>query len=550
MLFEDMGLLFFTVLMLSLLITPVSIRFSHYIGAIDYPVDRSVHATGMPRLGGLGMALALLFGLPLFVEVGPAQLGFLSGLLIIMITGCIDDIWRMRPLIKMAGQILACVVFIEISGLSFSSLGNLFGLGEISSSASVNYAMTLFCMVGLVNALNLSDGLDGLAAGNVAIACFFLGVLALVAQNWIGLAIIIALTGGVLGFLKFNSHPAKLFMGDAGSLMLGFSIACLSVILSGGASAGIQPVTLSIVLGIPIVDTVWVMTRRLMRGKSPWHPDNSHLHHRLLALGLPHAAVVSVFYALMALFGTLALVVQALPAYWQSLAGVSCATLVYALLSFCEYKKVRIHISVGMEREERELRYNLTSLLGKSMKVLPYVILFGLCLPLLAADAIPPAMGKLAAGIALFVVIAFPWKKHRDNLSVVYGLFYLCAFAILVTWNTASFAAFQLNVYEVLLAAILSVWIVLKVTFKRNNEVFFTSSFELLLIFISWFIPYVVLPVAGASDLMLGAARLACFEAIPLLIAMKLIVRRQPDRNAMMATGLISMLCLIAFRGF
>jgi len=546
--FEDLGLLFFTVLILSLLITPVSIRFAQYMGAIDHPVDRSVHSTGMPRLGGLGMALALLLGLPLFVEINQIFMGFLSGLLIIILIGCIDDIWHMQPLIKMIGQIVACLVFLEISGLSFSSLGNLFGLGELSFSAPVNYAITLFCMVGLVNALNLSDGLDGLAAGSVAIACFFLGVLALVAQNWVGMALIAALIGGVLGFLKFNSYPAKLFMGDSGSMMLGFSIACLTIILAGGDSGNIQPVTLSIVLGVPIVDTVWVMTRRVMQGKSPMYADKTHLHHRLLALGLPHALVVSLLYALMVLFGILALTVQAFPAYWQSVSGVSLAVLVYALLMACEHKKVMVQISVSMMRDEREIRYDMTSRLGRSMKVFPFVILSGLSLPLLVAQNIPAEMSWLALGLAVLVAVAFPWKEHRENSSVVSGLFYLCTFAILFTWNHSSYGVFRLDIYEMGFAAILFIWVALKIIFKRNNEIFLTSSLELLLIFISWFVPYIVLPAVGVSEPVLNAAKFTCLEAIPLFVALKLIIKRQPDRNTLMAAALLLMLCFTAIR--
>jgi UDP-GlcNAc:undecaprenyl-phosphate GlcNAc-1-phosphate transferase len=546
--FEDLGLLFFTVLILSLLITPVSIRFAHFIGAIDHPSDRSVHATGMPRLGGLGMALAILLGLPLFVEINQIFLGFLSGLLIIIIIGCIDDIWQTRPLIKMLGQIAACIVFMEISGLSFSTLGNLFALGELSFSAPVNYAMTLFCMVGLINAFNFSDGLDGLAAGSVAIACFFLGLLALVAQNWVGLAVIVALIGGVLGFLKFNSYPAKLFMGDTGSLMLGFSIGSLSVILADGGSGSIQPVTLSIILGIPIVDTVCVMTCRVLQGKSPMYPDKTHLHHRLLALGLPHALVVAVLYALMVIFGALALTVQAYPAYWQSAAGVSLAVLMYVLLTVCEYKNVLVHISVTMMRDEREIRYDMKSLFGQSMRMVPAVILFGLSVPLLMAQTIPSEMGTLAVYLAVLVIIAFPWKEHHDNLPVVYGLFYLCAFDILYTWNVSSYGAFRPDIYEALFVAILCLWIALKITFKRNNEVFLTSNFELLLIFISWFIPYIILPAAGVAEHVLNAAKFTCIGAIPLFLALKLVIRRQPHRNRKMMIGLIITLGFIALR--
>ena len=117
---QDLGLLFFSVLMLSLLLTPVSTRIAHHIGAIDRPVDRSVHATAMPRMGGLGMAASLLIGLPLFLPLNPILAGFLAGLLLITLTGLADDIWRIHPLAKMGGQFIACLVFIEGSGIVLS----------------------------------------------------------------------------------------------------------------------------------------------------------------------------------------------------------------------------------------------------------------------------------------------------------------------------------------------------------------------------------------------------------------------------------------------
>jgi UDP-GlcNAc:undecaprenyl-phosphate GlcNAc-1-phosphate transferase len=199
-------------------------------------------------------------------------------------------------------------------------------------------------------------------------------------------------------------------------------------------------------------------------------------------------------------------------------------------------------------RDDRDMRYGMTSLLGHSMKMFPFVILLGLSVPLLMAHTIPAEMASLAAGLAVLVAIAFPWKEHHNNLPVVYGLFYLCAFAILYAWNISSYEVFRLDIYAILLIAVLCLWVALKIIFKRNNEIFLNSNFEFLLIFISWFIPYVVLPAAGVSEHILNAAKFTCFEAIPFFLAMKLIIKRQPDRNTFMVAGLVSMLCIIAIR--
>ncbi|MDX8383926.1 MAG: MraY family glycosyltransferase, partial [Ghiorsea sp.] len=291
--FEDLGLLFFTSLILSLLLTPASISFAKYIGAVDSPVGRSVHTTVMPRMGGLGMAIAVVVALMLFLKFDPSLLSLLVGALMIVLTGVFDDVVQISPAKKMLGQIVACVAFLYLSGLSIASFGDLLAMGSLTFPDPINLMVTLFCMLGIINAFNLSDGLDGLAAGITLIAAVFMAMLALLSQNWFALFVIVALIGSVLGFLKFNSHPAKLFMGDTGSLSLGFFVSCLVVCLVDfEGKVLVQPVTLALILALPISDTLIVMTTRILKGQSPVSADKTHFHHRLLDIGLSHSAVV------------------------------------------------------------------------------------------------------------------------------------------------------------------------------------------------------------------------------------------------------------------
>jgi len=503
----------------------------------------------MPRLGGLGMVLATLLGIVLFLPFDATRLAFVAGLVIIALTGMADDIFQIRPLLKMFGQIIACILFIQISGLSLTSLGNILGFGDIVFSAPLSWLLTLFCMVGVINAFNLADGLDGLAAGVVIIICFFLGFLALKVHAWIGLSLIVTLAGAVFGFLRFNSHPARLFMGDTGSLMLGFCMACISIVLATYEHKGIQPISIAIILAMPVIDTLWVMTRRIMQGKSPVSADKTHLHHRLLALQLPHPVVVTTLYTWVIAFGGLAIAVKNMPDYWQFASALALSGLFYGLLTLCE--KNSSGMSMGTETNApHTVSLRLTHWIGLSMKVFPYVVVLGLCLPLFLADAVPANISKLTLGLAFFVAVAFPWKNQgEESLNIIYGLFYLSAFIILYAWNISSYQFLNLNEYIFVFGGLLMAWAFVKIRYQRHGEVLLTSSFELLLIFISWFVPFAVLPAIEVSEPVLNAAKLACLGAIPVLVAMKLVIKRQPHRNKKMALALIGMLVLVSMRG-
>lgn len=550
MTFEDLGLLFFSILMFSLLLTPASLRFARYIGAIDRPAGRSVHTAVMPRMGGLGMALALLVGLPLFLHVDQLLLGFLGGLLIITLTGMADDIWRLRPLVKMAGQLIACIVFIRVSGIYLDSFGNLFGLGEIAFPDALAQAVTLFCLLGVINAFNMSDGLDGLAAGMAAIVSFFFAALALGSHINIVFILAVSIFASALGFLKYNSYPARLFMGDTGSLMLGYAIGCLTVILGGnGFEVTVAPITIAAVVGLPIVDTLLVMSRRMLQGKSPLFPDKTHLHHRLLDLGLSHAAVVSAVYIWMILMGTFALSVKELAEPWQLLLGLLLLGLLYTLLTLCEHKRLRLRpFPAGAELEPQKVRHRLAGSLSRSMELLLYLIPAALCAPLLLATVVPQEISHPAFALAAFAVSVFFLKRSAaDKINIIHGMFYFCSFFILYAWHLSSYEDLNLSTYATTFGAVLVVWIALKIRLGRRNEALLTSSFEILLIFVSWFLPYVILPALAVSGQVLEAARFACLAAIPLFVAIKLVTRRSLDRD-IMAIGLTGILLLIGIR--
>ena len=546
MVFEDLGLLFFTALILALFLTPLSISFAQHIGAMDSPGDRSVHVRIMPRMGGLGMAIATVLSLILFIELNNSLLGFLLGVIIIVCTGVLDDLFHISPSQKMFGQLLACGAFLFLSGLSINSFGDVFALGSIDFSGNISLLITLFVMIGIINAFNLSDGLDGLAAGLTMIATIFMATVALMSQNWLALSILATLLGAVFGFLKFNAYPAKLFMGDTGSLTLGFFVASLIVyLIDFEGIIAVQPITLALILALPISDTLLVMTRRILHGKSPVSADRTHFHHRLLDIGFSHSAVVSLIYMLAFSFGFLALALQNKQAWVQLFVGLSLCFIIYSVLTISEHYKLNVAKYAIRQLNGFIKTSRIASLVGKSMPWFRFVIILGLMLPLAFVESAPVTTQNLLLGVLVLFLVAYPWQEHKKRLNIVYALFYLSGFTILYIWNVSSFHDFYLPWYTLGFIITLSFWSILKISFKSHREVFLTSGLEVLLIVISWFIPYTLLPVLGVSDEIMTAAKTSCLEAIPLFIAMKIVIRRQPDRNYLFVMGLLLILVLM-----
>lgn len=545
MFFEDFGLLFFTALLLSLFLTPATIAFAQKIGAMDTPGDRSVHVRIMPRMGGLGMAVAVLVSLVLFVELNQTLVGFLLGVVVIVATGVLDDLYGISPVKKMLGQVVACVVFLLFSGLTLDTLGDVLAIGSIDFSPTVAFLASLFCMVGIINAFNLSDGLDGLAAGITIIASLFMGVFALQSHNWGLLYIIVAFVGAAFGFLKFNTFPAKLFMGDTGSLTLGFFMASALIFLVGfDGEISVQPIAVAIILALPVSDTLLVMTRRMLQGKSPVSADKTHLHHRLLALGFSHSAVVTMIYMLAFLFGLLALGLHHQSEWIQLLAGLGSCIILYSILGVCEVINCDVS-KYAIIKSGQSHSVNLASIMGKSIRGLRVVIILGLLFPLPFVEAAPETTHNLILGVFVLLLVAYPWKEHHERLNIVYGLFYLTGVTILYVWNLSSYQGFELSWYVWVFMAVLSVWSMFKIIFKGHNEAFLTSGLEIILIFLSWFVPFTLLPVLDVPEEIMLAAKTSCLQAIPLLIAMKIVIRKHPDRNYMMVIGLLSILLLM-----
>jgi UDP-GlcNAc:undecaprenyl-phosphate GlcNAc-1-phosphate transferase len=324
----NIAIAFLLAFIVSFMATPYTIKIAKKIGAVDVPKDdRRMHTEPMPKFGGaaviLGFVISLVYLLVIMSIEGSIDLftsdnygikvaGMFVGIVIIAITGMVDDIKTIKPLTKLTGQILAAIVVvmagIRIEPSSIPFIGDNINL----ESEIFSIIITIIWIVGITNAINLTDGLDGLSSGITLISCISLLIIfALNGSPMISMLIVTALIGALLGFLPFNFSPAKTFIGDIGSNFLGFILAIVSILGVAKMYTAVVIVLPVIVLGLPILDVFCAIVRRIAKGKSikaVFEADKGHLHHKLVAKGFTQRQAVLILYGISAACGMFAII--------------------------------------------------------------------------------------------------------------------------------------------------------------------------------------------------------------------------------------------------
>jgi UDP-GlcNAc:undecaprenyl-phosphate GlcNAc-1-phosphate transferase len=293
------------------------------IGAVDAPDQRKVHTRIMPRMGGLGIYAGYVVAFFLVVPLTKEMIGIFIGGSIILIVGMLDDKFQLSPKVKMLGQLIGTIIVVIPFGLKVGVVNLPFGDATIDFSSGwmilLAIPITMLWIIGVTNAVNLIDGLDGLSAGVSAIATATMAIMALIKEqpDPVVATYCFVLLGAILGFLFFNFHPARIFMGDTGSLFLGFNLAALSI-MGFKEALFVSFIIPIVVLGVPLWDTFFAIVRRIVNKKPISAPDKGHLHHCLLKMGLSHRASVLVIYGISIFFGITAIVLTK-AALWISI---------------------------------------------------------------------------------------------------------------------------------------------------------------------------------------------------------------------------------------
>lgn len=296
------------------LLTPLTARLARAIGAVDQPKDRGLSKKETPLLGGVAMLGAVLVGSFLFLDLGgnveDRFKGILAGAVVISIVGALDDKYDLDPALKFAGQVIAALIPVQ-AGVEVSNITLPFiGAHDLGNAAA---PLTIAGLVIVMNVVNLSDGIDGLAAGVCAIAALTFTIIAFdLGRGHAGVLAAIT-TGAALGFLIHNFHPASVFMGDCGSNLLGLLLGCIAVEGAVKTQAVLALVFPLIVLAVPFVDTTFVVLKRLKYKRKPWEADANHFHHRLSRIGFSQRRTVLLLYAWTLLLGGFALALRFVP---------------------------------------------------------------------------------------------------------------------------------------------------------------------------------------------------------------------------------------------
>lgn len=297
-------ILAFLTLLISLIITPILIKYANKLNVTDKPNHRKVHKDPIPTLGGLAIFTSFIIGLLILQPGSPYHAAIIIGAFLILALGLLDDMYDLSPKIKFVTQLVVACIVVFWGGLQVEFINLPFG-GQVEFGF-LSSVITILWIVGVTNAINLIDGLDGLAAGVSSIALFTISGMAIIMGDVYVATMALILFFSTVGFLRYNFFPAKIFMGDTGALFLGYMISVLALL--GFKNVTIISFVIPIfILGVPISDTLIAMVRRYINKQPMSSPDSGHIHHRLVKFGFTHRQTVLFIYGLSMMFSVAAI---------------------------------------------------------------------------------------------------------------------------------------------------------------------------------------------------------------------------------------------------
>lgn len=418
---------------IAMAIIPLMMRFAPVLGMVDQPDPRKVHSIPVPRVGGVGIVIGALLPLVIWLPFDALTLSFLIGSLILLVFGAWDDVCELDHYVKFVGQFIAAGVVVYYGDLYIVHFPF---MGPDLLPESIGRPFTVIAIVGMMNAINHSDGLDGLAGGETLLSLVAIVYLAFLYDSVFILTIAAATIGGVFGFLRFNSHPARVFMGDGGSQFLGFALAFLVLVLTQQANEALSPALPLLLLGLPIADILAVFVLRARGGMNLFRATRNHIHHRLLDLGFHHYEAVVIIYSIQILFVVCAVMI---PYGYDALIisiYVSVCAFVFAALTYAERKHWKInrqqlyparlvstipHKRILKKMPNRGLEVGVSLfLVGAAMMSNSVPLDIGIAslilLGVLLFIALTDRMGALAFRLVIFITVGFAVYLLSTNL--------------------------------------------------------------------------------------------------------------------------------------
>jgi UDP-GlcNAc:undecaprenyl-phosphate GlcNAc-1-phosphate transferase len=514
---------------------------------VDFPNPRKVHSSPVPRVGGLAMALGSFVPVILWAVADDFVRAYLVGAGVLVIFGLLDDMKGLGYKSKFTSQIFAALVIIFYGGVRINSLGSLLS-GPVQLPEWLAISLTLIAIVGVTNAINLSDGLDGLAGGISLLSFCCIGYLAYLQGNSVVILLSLSLAGAIFGFLRFNTHPASLFMGDTGSQLLGFSAVVLSIKITQG-NTPLSPILPLIILGFPVLDTLTVMVERIGQGRSPFSPDKNHFHHRLIRLGLYHNEAVFTIYVIQAIMFVSAILFK----YYNdwvligSYAVFSCiviSSFVVADRTGFQFKRYPLidHIVKGKLRKIKDENWLIRISFSLSKMIIPLLFLFSCLLP----AEVPGYFSVMAIFFSLSIVAVQLFRKRHLSLCLRIVLYLTIPLVLyLIEHGRAAWISTKIFTLYNVSFGIIAFFILFVVKYSRRTKGFRPTPMDFLIIFIAVIIPN--LPDQSIQSHNLG---LLAVKIIVLLFSYEVLIKELRGRFSALTAFTQITLILIGIRGF
>ena len=534
---------------ITMLLIPPLMRSAQRLQIVDIPDARKVHVGAIPRIGGIAMVAGAVIPILVWMTPGEEVSSLLWGMAIIFVFGIWDDRNDLDYRIKFFGQTLAVLVVVVFGNVSITSIP-LLGGHEIPQY--IAYPLTILFLLGITNAINLADGLDGLAGGTTLLSLGVIALLAYVEDDIQLLLISMAILGSILGFLRFNTHPARVFMGDGGSQFLGFSVGVLSLLLTQREGALLSTALPLLILALPILDTTMVMVYRIREGRSPFSADKNHIHHRLLALGLTHYEAVFVIYIAQSL---LVLAAYSLRYYSDALILVVFVAFCAGVMAFFRYTTItgwrlcRATVSSSENIVGTTLKWLHVGTEGKITHwaaILAFLLLtLYFTVITLTVSMVSIDLGILAAALCVVQIIWLTLYRNRSFSWLERGCIYiLCAVVGYLSSDTP--AMFISNTpLELVFFMVLTMTVVLGFRFSMDRA-FKVNTLDFLVIFSVFAVPNLpgqLLSVTYVGELL--AKLIVLFYAIELILTQG----KQDWRVTILRMEMVAVAGWIGFRG-
>lgn len=520
--------IFITAMFTSMVMVPPISNLAVRIGGIDRPDARKVHVTETPRLGGIVVFFAFILPIHFYCVIDNQLKGIMAGAVIIFLVGLADDLADLNPKKKLLGQFAAAAIVVIYGNVRLGSLGNPLGLGEIELGLFA-IPFSIFALVGVMNAINLLDGLDGLAGGVSAIVCVVFGALAYKTGDYPLVCLTIALLGGIVGFLNYNTYPARIFMGDSGSLLLGYCLGTFAIMLVSGSNGQVSPYIPLIVLAVPILDTLVVMTNRIKKRRRLFLPDRSHLHHRLLDLGFGHKFAVIIVYGITYLLSIFAIIGRRFEDYHLAVGLLTGFVIIYTSLHLFSHYGIRSRLSLLISNQslrETEFHKWLLKFSPILLRFVKYLLMAILILSIFIPYAKLPAGAAIPGFLLLLVTALFFTTSEFGNKALQLALYFSGAFIIFQMENfgrvSTLFGMPVLLISNQLFFALLACG-VSKLFLEKRTKILTNSPLEYFVFFIALVMPllpseltreYHLLTVGGKSIILFFAYKMVLMSEI------------------------------------